>query len=189
SRHRRSYSTLPRRLILRSGFRPSIVPSTCCSTRAITARPRPRRCAPGSAMRRCAFRRYCLHTPSPRWPAPTPHPPLMCFNAARLPARVDAMGNLISLFDQDRSLWDKTLVIEGLKLLELSAAGPDLSGYHLEAAIASIHATASRVGDTDWGTIISLYDKLMGMDPSPIVALNRAIAIAQREGPERGLAE
>ena len=114
---------------------------------------------------------------------------LMCFNAARLPARVDAMGNLISLFDQDRSLWDKTLVIEGLKLLELSAAGPDLSGYHLEAAIASIHATASRVGDTDWGTIISLYDKLMGMDPSPIVALNRAIAIAQREGPERGLAE
>src|SRR5215471_5680836 len=114
---------------------------------------------------------------------------LMCFNAARLPARVDAAGNLISLFDQDRSLWDETLVRKGLKLLELSAAGPNLSSYHLEAAIASTHATASRVDDTDWGTIISLYDKLMVIDPSPIVALNRAIAIAQREGPERGLAE
>ena len=114
---------------------------------------------------------------------------LMCFNAARLPARVDAAGNLISLLDQDRSLWDKTLVTEGLKLLELSAAGPDLSGYHLEAAIASIHATASRVEDTDWGTIISLYDKLIRIEPSPIVGLNRAIAIAQRDGPERGLAE
>jgi hypothetical protein len=108
---------------------------------------------------------------------------LMCFNAARLPARVDPVGDLISLLDQDRSLWDKTLVTEGLKLLELSAAGPDLSGYHLEAAIASIHATASRVEDTDWGTIISLYDKLMRIEPSPIVALNRAIAITQRDGP------
>ena len=114
---------------------------------------------------------------------------LMCFNAARLPARVDPAGNLTSLFDQDRTLWDKTLVTEGLKLLELSAAGPYLSGYHLEAAIASIHATASRVEQTDWGTIISLYDTLMGIDPSPIVTLNRSIAIAQRDGPERGLSE
>jgi RNA polymerase sigma-70 factor (ECF subfamily) len=114
---------------------------------------------------------------------------LMCFNAARLPARVDGAGNLISLFNQDRSLWDKTLVAEGLKLLELSAAGSDLSGYHVEAAIASVHATAATAESTNWGTIISLYDQLMIVAPSPIVALNRAIAIAQRDGPERGLAE
>jgi RNA polymerase sigma-70 factor (ECF subfamily) len=114
---------------------------------------------------------------------------LMCFNAARLPARVNASGDLISLFDQNWSLWDKTLVTEGLNLLELSATGPDLSGYQLEAAIASLHATAARVEDTDWETIISLYDALMGIDPSPIVALNRAIAIAQRDGPERGISE
>src|SRR5215471_4391203 len=103
----------------------------------------------------------------------------MCFNAARLASRVDAAGNLISLFDQDRMLWDKTLVIEGLKLLELSAAGPDLTAYHLEAAIASVHATAPRTEDTNWEMIISLYNRLMTIDPSPIVALNRAIAVAQ----------
>jgi RNA polymerase sigma factor (sigma-70 family) len=114
---------------------------------------------------------------------------LMCLNAARLPARVDASGNLNSLFDQDRSLWDRKLVIEGLKLLELSATGSELTEYHLEAAIASAHATAPRTEDTNWATIVSLYDTLMTLRPSPIVALNRAIAIAQRDGPERGLVE
>jgi RNA polymerase sigma-70 factor (ECF subfamily) len=92
---------------------------------------------------------------------------------------------LIALFDQDRSLWDATLVAEGLKLLELSAAGPELTAYHLEAAIASVHATA----DTNWLKIIALYDQLMLIGPSPVVALNRAIAVAQRDGPERGLEE
>jgi RNA polymerase sigma factor (sigma-70 family) len=114
---------------------------------------------------------------------------LMCFNAARLPARLDSAGNMISLFDQDRALWDKPLVTEGLKLLELSAAGPVLSTYHIEAAIASAHATALRAEETDWSAIISLYDKLIAIDPSPVVALNRVIAIAQRDGPERALAE
>jgi RNA polymerase sigma factor (sigma-70 family) len=114
---------------------------------------------------------------------------LMCLNAARLPARVDDAGELRSLFDQDRSLWDRTLVAEGLKLLELSAAGRKLTEYHVEAAIAAVHAAASRTEDTDWQAIVSLYDSLMAISPSPIVALNRAIAVAQSEGPERGLAE
>jgi RNA polymerase sigma-70 factor (ECF subfamily) len=114
---------------------------------------------------------------------------LMCLNAARLPARVDASGNLHALVDQDRSLWDQELVDEGLKLVELSATGSELTEYHVEAAIASVHATAPRTEDTDWGTIVALYDTLMTIHPSPIVALNRAIAVAQREGLERGLAE
>jgi RNA polymerase sigma factor (sigma-70 family) len=112
---------------------------------------------------------------------------LMCLDAARLPARVDASGNLSSLFDQDRSLWDQEVVAEGLRLLELSATGSELTEYHLEAAIAAVHARALCVGDTDWKTIVSLYDTLMTIRPSPIVALNRAIAVAQNEGPERGL--
>ena len=112
---------------------------------------------------------------------------LMCLNAARLPSRVDAAGNLNSLFDQDRSLWDRKRLSEGMRLLDLSASGTELSAYHIEAAMASVHAIAQRAEDTDWGTIISLYDSLMLVSPSPIVALNRAIAIAQRDGPERGI--
>jgi RNA polymerase sigma-70 factor (ECF subfamily) len=112
---------------------------------------------------------------------------LMCLNAARLPARVDASGSLNSLFDQDRSLWDRKLVLEGLQLLDLSSTGSELAEYHLEAAIASVHSTAPRAADTDWARIVSLYDTLMSIRPSPIVALNRAIALAQRDGAERGL--
>ena len=114
---------------------------------------------------------------------------LMCLNAARLPARIDAFGNLNAFSDQDRSQWDQTLVGEGLKLMELSATGSQLTEYHVEAAIASVHATARSAGDTDWGKIVSLYDTLLTIRPSPIVALNRAIALGQRDGPERGLDE
>jgi predicted RNA polymerase sigma factor len=114
---------------------------------------------------------------------------LMCLNAARLPGRVDAAGNLHALLDQDRSQWDQRLVSEGLKLLDLSATGSELTEYHVEAAIASVHATAPRIEDTDWKRIVSLYDALMAIRPSPIVALNRAIAVGQIEGPERGLEE
>ena len=112
---------------------------------------------------------------------------LMHLNAARLPARVDAAGDLQSLFDQDRSLWNRGLVREGLGLLELSASGSQLTEYHLEAAIASVHTSAPRAEDTDWGRIVSLYDMLVSIRPSPVIALNRAIAVAQRDGPERGL--
>src|SRR5262245_57913202 len=114
---------------------------------------------------------------------------LMCFDGARLPARLDSSGNLITLFDQDRSQWDQELLAQGLQLLDQSASGSELTGYHVEAAIASVHVRSQSVDDTDWKTIVSLYDTLMAIRPSPIVALNRAIAIAQNEGPERGLEE
>jgi RNA polymerase sigma-70 factor (ECF subfamily) len=114
---------------------------------------------------------------------------LMFLNAARLPARIDLSGNLTTLADQDRSHFDAALAREGLELLERSATGPELSDFHVEAAIARIHTLARRTEDTDWTAIISLYDKLMEIRPSPIVALNRAIALAQREGPQRGLDE
>jgi RNA polymerase sigma factor (sigma-70 family) len=114
---------------------------------------------------------------------------LMSLDAARLPARVNASGNLQTLFDQDRSQWDQQLLGEGMNFLELSAEGSDLTEYHVEAAIASVHARAHSAEDTDWKAIVSLYDTLMTLRPSPIVGLNRAIAIAQLEGPERGLEE
>ena len=114
---------------------------------------------------------------------------LMCLHAARLSARVDEFGHLSSWFDQDRSRWDQQLIAEGLRLMELSAQGPELTEYHLESAIASIHMSAARAEDTDWSRIVSLYDALMALRPSPIIALNRAIAIAQLEGPRRGLEE
>jgi RNA polymerase sigma factor (sigma-70 family) len=114
---------------------------------------------------------------------------LMCLHAARLPARVDESGNLSSLFDQDRSRWDSRLAAEGQRFLDLSATGSELTEYHVEAAIASVHAMAYRTEDTDWGKIVSLYNTLMTIRPSPVVALNRAIAVAQHEGPERGLEE
>jgi predicted RNA polymerase sigma factor len=114
---------------------------------------------------------------------------LMCLGAARLPARVDASDNLISLLDQDRSQWDQDLVAEGLRFLRLTAAGADLTQYHVEAAIASLHGNARSTEETDWKAIVSLYDTLLTLCPSPIVALNRAIAVAQSESPERGLGE
>ncbi len=129
-----------------------------------------------------------LKHPGGRTPSTLALAALMCLCAARLPARADAAGSLIALFDQDRALWDRKRAAEGLRLLELSASGDEVTPYHVEAAIASIHATARCEADTDWETIISLYDTLMAIHPSPVVALNRAIAVAQRDGPERGLA-
>ena len=112
---------------------------------------------------------------------------LMHLDAARLPARTDSAGNLSSLFNQDRSQWDSQLITEGQRLLDLSATGPDLSEYHVEAAIAWVHASAASAAETDWQQIVSLYDMLKAIRPSPVVALNRAIAIGQHEGPARGL--
>jgi RNA polymerase sigma factor (sigma-70 family) len=113
---------------------------------------------------------------------------LMCLHAARLPARVDDAGDLSALADQDRSRWDRALVADGLALFERSAAGQALSPYHIEAAIAAAHAGARSLAETDWGAIVALYDRLMALAPSPVVALNRAIAIGERDGPEQGLA-
>ena len=112
---------------------------------------------------------------------------LMCLHAARLPARLDSAGELNPLLEQDRSRWDTRLVAEGLTLFERSAAGRNVTAYHIEAAIAATHASAPGVDDTDWASIVGLYDRLMAVAPSPVVALNRAIAIGQRDGPARGL--
>lgn len=114
---------------------------------------------------------------------------LMCLNAARLPSRLDSAGDLIPLLDQDRSRWDRNLVQEGQRLLELAATGSELTEYHVEAAIASVHADARSAEETNWNAIVSLYDTLLSIRPSPVVALNRAIAVAQNEGAERGLEE
>ena len=114
---------------------------------------------------------------------------LMSLNAARLPARLDFSGKLTALADQNRSQFDQALAEEGLSLLERSATGPELTDYHIEAAIAWVHTSAPRTEDTAWPMIVSLYDRLMAIRASPIVALNRAIAIAQCEGPQRGLDE
>ena len=112
---------------------------------------------------------------------------LMCLHAARLPGRVDAAGELHTLFEQGRSRWDIQLITEGQRLLDLSATGSELTEYHVEAAIAAVHARARSAEETDWGRIVSLYDMLMAIRPSPVVALNRAIAVAQHQGAECGL--
>ena len=112
---------------------------------------------------------------------------LMWLLAARLPARIDHAGNLKDLFEQDRSLWDEGLLAEGTLLLEQSASGEVLTEYHVEAGIAGMHATALNAHETRWGEIVELYDVLMQIRPSPVVALNRGMAIAQHLGPAKGL--
>ena len=112
---------------------------------------------------------------------------LMWLLAARLPARIDHAGNLKDLFEQDRSLWDEGLLAEGTRLLEQSASGEVLTEYHVEAGIAGMHAAAGNARETRWGDIVELYDVLMRIRPSPVVALNRCMAIAQHEGPAKGL--
>jgi RNA polymerase sigma-70 factor (ECF subfamily) len=138
----------------------------------------------GEAMRLVAL--LCEHPPAA---TPTTYAlaALMHLHAARLPGRLDAAGELSPLAEQDRSAWDARLVAEGLALLEASAAGTELTAYHVEAAIAAAHASAPSVAETDWGTVVALYDRLMAVAPSPVVALNRAIAVAERDGAERGL--
>ena len=96
-------------------------------------------------------------------------------------------GDLTELSRQDRSRWDAVLIARGLQLLETSARGEVVSEYHLEAAIAATHALAPSAAETPWGDIVELYDVLMRIRPSPVVALNRAVAVAEQLGPERGL--
>jgi RNA polymerase sigma factor (sigma-70 family) len=112
---------------------------------------------------------------------------LMRLHAARLPAKLDATGDLSALVDQDRSRWDRERIDVGIALLEQSARGEEVTPYHLEAAIAAEHATAPTLAETDWSAIVSLYDRLMAVAASPVVALNRAIALAERDGADCGL--
>jgi len=113
---------------------------------------------------------------------------LMCLQAARLPARVGAANELLRLSDQDRSQWDGALLAAGFRALDRAAAGDAMTIYHLEAGIAACHAGAPSFEQTDWRRIVELYDGLVSLKPTPIVALNRAIAVAKLEGPRAGLA-
>jgi len=112
---------------------------------------------------------------------------VLFLHAARLPARMDEAGELTDLARQDRRRWDARLIARGLDLLEASARGDEVSEYHLEAAIAATHALAPSAEETPWAEIVKLYDALLRVRPSPVVALNRAVALAELEGPERGL--
>jgi RNA polymerase sigma-70 factor (ECF subfamily) len=114
---------------------------------------------------------------------------LLCFHASRLPARVDGAGELLRLADQDRSQWDRRFMFAGLRHLDRASEGNEMSAYHIEAGIAAIHAQAESDAATNWPQILWLYDRLMECRPSPVVALNRAVAVARVEGAERGLAE
>ncbi len=113
---------------------------------------------------------------------------LMFLNAARLPARTDAQGNILRLKEQDRSRWDKPMIARGMFHLAQSASGLEISEYHLQAGIAACHCAARSFEDTDWPQILSLYDRLVELDDSPVVALNRAVAVANVRGPAAGIA-
>lgn len=112
---------------------------------------------------------------------------LMLLTAARFPSRVDEHGALLRLHEQERSRWDQSLIARGLGHLASAAAGGDLSEYHLQAGIAALHCTAPDFASTDWARILRHYDELARLTPSPIVALNRAVVVAQLHGPQAGL--
>ena len=112
---------------------------------------------------------------------------LMLLTSARFPTRVDEDGDLLRLDDQDRAKWDQALIERGLVHLAEAAQGKELSGYHLQAGIAACHCTAPDSSSTNWGRILRHYDELYRIKPSPIVALNRAVAVADLHGPRAGL--
>jgi RNA polymerase sigma-70 factor, ECF subfamily len=113
---------------------------------------------------------------------------LMLLHEARRAARVDSAGDLILLENQDRSLWDRGRIAEAQGLIERVMLSRRVSPYILQAAIAAVHAEAPSAGETDWAQIVALYDGLLRVDPSPVVALNRAAALGMRDGPKAGLA-
>ena len=113
---------------------------------------------------------------------------LMLLHESRHAARADQEGELVLLDEQDRSLWDQTLIAEGCALVEQALRSRRFGIYTLQAAIAAVHAEAPSAAQTDWAQIVGLYDVLLRMAPSPVVALNRAVALAMRDGPQVGLA-
>lgn len=113
---------------------------------------------------------------------------LFCFNAARLATRLDEAGVVVPLEQQDRTRWDRSLLEAGIEHLGASAGGAALTTLHLEAGIAFEHTRAASVASTDWAQIVDYYDALLAREPSPIVALNRALALAELRGLEAGRA-
>ena len=112
---------------------------------------------------------------------------LMLLNAARNPTRMDSQGNLLRLQEQDRTRWNKSMIARGMFHFAQSATGNELSEYHVQAGIAACHCAAKDYESTDWQKILSLYDRLIKFDQSPVAALNRAVAIANIRGPQAGL--
>src|SRR5262245_847914 len=113
---------------------------------------------------------------------------LMLLHESRRTARTAPSGDLILLEDQDRRTWDRSLIAEGVALVERALSSRRFGAYSLQAAISAVHAEAPEAAATDWAQIVALYDVLERLDPSPIVALNRAVALAMRDGPAAGLA-
>jgi len=113
---------------------------------------------------------------------------LMLLHESRRTARSTPSGELILLEDQDRSLWDRALIEEGSRLVEQALRARRTGAYAVQAAIAAVHATAPRSADTDWNEIVGLYDVLWGLEASPVIELNRAVAVAMRDGPAAGVA-
>jgi RNA polymerase sigma-70 factor, ECF subfamily len=117
---------------------------------------------------------------------------LMLLTEARRTARVSASGELVTLAEQDRGTWDAALIAEGHRLvrerLAAAAAGVAPGRYQILAAISAVHTSARDVRDTDWSQVVALYDQLVRLDPSPVIALNRAVAVAELDGPEVALA-
>ena len=114
---------------------------------------------------------------------------LMLLQESRRAARTSPTGELILLEHQDRSLWNQQQIAEGVALLQKALNSPGFGAYTLQAALAAVHARAESVAATDWQQIVALYDQLARVQPSPVVRLNRAVALAMRDGPEAGLAE
>jgi RNA polymerase sigma-70 factor (ECF subfamily) len=113
---------------------------------------------------------------------------LMALHAARFPARVDSEGTLFLLREQDRTKWDQSLIAEGMHALDRASSGDYVTAFHLEAGIAACHAAAATWHSTDWPQILELYDELLALTRSPVVAMNRAVAVSRVEGPLSGLA-
>ncbi|GLQ56360.1 RNA polymerase sigma factor [Devosia nitrariae] len=113
---------------------------------------------------------------------------LMLLHESRRPARTTPDGEVVLLANQDRTLWDQALMAEGFDLIDRAFATRQIGPYTLQAAIAAVHARAGTAEDTDWGEIVGLYDVLMRAAPSPVVRLNRAVAVGMRDGPRAGLA-
>lgn len=136
-----------------------------------------------------ALRLGSLLVAHPAGAAPSAHAllALMLFNSARFPARVDERGGLLRLDSQDRSRWDRALIDLGLRHLLAAAEGDALTEYHVQAGIAACHCLAPDAASTDWARILAHYDDLMRIKPSPVVALNRAVAVANLRGPRAGL--
>ena len=112
---------------------------------------------------------------------------LMVLHDSRREARTSPDGELIVLEEQDRSLWNKALIAEGTVLVQRALSVPRFGPYAIQAAIAAVHADAATAADTDWTEIVGLYDVLLTLSPSPVVELNRAVAVAMRDGPQAGL--